>query len=252
MRQRIHNTLIVVDRYLWLMGDEIIPDSAKPRLESFYPPFVAGIDLPHQGIVDFYNLHNGISYTGKMASLYWIRAQVLQISSTGIRTLNALQWLDFKIGHQECSSSNGYLGDILHWVWCLLNHYIICHALQCYCIPESVVVVMFVEASNCPIDVIIVNNIDIHAVYYRTLPNTASCYYPTVMWKIYVFAQWRWGGSVSCGGHHRLRGKTTTGSALDGAVFDIAQILAYLVHNMSRSQLYLGFGHFGWLPFFGQ
>ena len=41
--------------------------------------------------------------------------------------------------------------------------------------------------------------------------------------------------------------------ALDGAVFDITQILAYLVHNMSRSQLYLGFGHFGWLPsFFGQ
>ena len=58
---------------------------------------------------------------------------------------------------------------------------------------------------------------------------------------------------VSCGGHHRPRRKTTTGSALDGAVFDIAQILAYLVHNMSRSQIYLGFGHFGWLPsFFGQ
>ena len=62
-----------------------------------------------------------------------------------------------------------------------------------------------------------------------------------------------WGCEVSCGGHHRPRGKTTTGSALDGAVFDIAQILAYLVHNMSRSQLYLGFGHFGWLSsFFGQ
>ena len=59
-----------------------------------------------------------------------------------------------------------------------------------------------------------------------------------------------WGCEVSCGGHHRLRGKTTTGSALDGAVFDIAQILAYLVHNVSRSQLYLGFGHFGWLPSF--
>ena len=43
------------------------------------------------------------------------------------------------------------------------------------------------------------------------------------------------------------------GSALDGTVSDITQILAYLVHNMSRSQLYLGFGHFGWLPsFFGQ
>ena len=59
-----------------------------------------------------------------------------------------------------------------------------------------------------------------------------------------------WGCEVFCGGHHRLRGKTTTGSALDGAVFDMAQILAYLVHNMSRSQLYLGFGHFGWLPSF--
>ena len=50
-----------------------------------------------------------------------------------------------------------------------------------------------------------------------------------------------WGCEVSCGGHHRPTGKTTTGSALDGAVFDIAQILAYQVHNMSRSQLYLGF-----------
>ena len=45
-------------------------------------------------------------------------------------------------------------------------------------------------------------------------------------------------------------GKTTTRSALDWAVFDITQILAYLVHNMSRSRLYLGFGHFGWLTFF--
>ena len=63
-----------------------------------------------------------------------------------------------------------------------------------------------------------------------------------------------WGCAVSCGGHHRRdhrpRGKTTTGSALDGAVFDIAEILAYLVHNMSRSQLYLGFGHFGCFPYF--
>ena len=54
-RQRIHNTLIAVDRYLRFMGDKTIPDSAEPRLESFYPPFVAGIDLPHQGVVDSYN-----------------------------------------------------------------------------------------------------------------------------------------------------------------------------------------------------
>ena len=60
-RQRIHNTLIVVDRYLRLMGDNTIPDSAEPRLESFYPAFVAGIDLPHQGVVDSYNLRMVIS-----------------------------------------------------------------------------------------------------------------------------------------------------------------------------------------------
>ena len=54
-RQRIHNTLIVVDWYLRLMGDKTILDSAEPRLESFYPPFVAGIDLPHQCVVDSYN-----------------------------------------------------------------------------------------------------------------------------------------------------------------------------------------------------
>ena len=59
-----------------------------------------------------------------------------------------------------------------------------------------------------------------------------------------------WGCEVSCGGHQRQSGKTTAGSALDGAVLDFIQILAYLVHNMSRSQLYLGFGHFGWLPSF--
>ena len=56
MRQIIHNTLIVVDRYLRLMGDKTIPDLAGPRLESFYAPFVTGIDLPHQRVVDSYNL----------------------------------------------------------------------------------------------------------------------------------------------------------------------------------------------------
>ena len=39
-----------------IMGDKTIPDSAEPRLESFYPPFAVGIDLPHQGVVDSYNL----------------------------------------------------------------------------------------------------------------------------------------------------------------------------------------------------
>ena len=69
-RQRIHNTLIVVDQYLRLMGDKTIPDSAEPRLESFYPPFVAGIDLPHQGVVDSYSLFENI-WNEAMTSLLW-------------------------------------------------------------------------------------------------------------------------------------------------------------------------------------
>ena len=55
-RQRIHNTLIVIDRYPRLTRDKMIPDSAEPRLESFYPSFIAGIDLPHQGVEDSYRL----------------------------------------------------------------------------------------------------------------------------------------------------------------------------------------------------
>ena len=38
--------------------------------------------------------------------------------------------------------------------------------------------------------------------------------------------------------------KITTVSPLGGAVFDFLQILAYLLQNMSRSQLYLGFDHY--------
>ena len=49
-----------------------------------------------------------------------------------------------------------------------------------------------------------------------------------------------WGCEVSCGGHHRQRGKTNTGSALDGAVLYFTQILAYLVHNMSKSNYIWG------------
>ena len=89
-----------------------------------------------------------------------------------------------------------------------------------------------------------------HGLYQATVNNHT---YERFEQRISTTIWGGWGCAVSCGRHHRLRGKNTTGSALDGAVFDIAQILACLVHNMSRSQVYLGFGHFGWLPsFFGQ
>ena len=45
------------------------------------------------------------------------------------------------------------------------------------------------------------------------------------------FPRGGWGCEVSCGGRHRRRGKTNTGSALDGAVLDFTKILAYLVHK---------------------
>ena len=58
--------MIVVDRYLRLMGDKTIPDSAEPRLESFYPPFVAGIDLPHQGVVDSIIIIHMVAYLSQV------------------------------------------------------------------------------------------------------------------------------------------------------------------------------------------
>ena len=48
-RQRIHNTLFVVDRYLRLMGDKTIPDSAEPRF------------IPHSSQVSIYHI-----------KVYWI------------------------------------------------------------------------------------------------------------------------------------------------------------------------------------
>ena len=52
--------LDVVDRYLRRMGDKTIPDEALPSLESFYPPWVAGIDLPQSRCCGFF-----VSFTNK-------------------------------------------------------------------------------------------------------------------------------------------------------------------------------------------
>ena len=52
--------LDVVDWYLRRMGDETIPDEAPPSLESFYPPWVAGIDLPQSRCCGFF-----VSFTNK-------------------------------------------------------------------------------------------------------------------------------------------------------------------------------------------
>ena len=52
---------------------------------------------------------------------------------------------------------------------------------------------------------------------------------------------------------HLFLGECSRNLVSHTAVLDFTQIMAYLVHNVSRTQLYLGFGHFGWLPsFFGQ
>ena len=46
--------LDVVYQYLRLMGDKMIPDEVPPSLESFYPPWIAGIDLPHPRCCGFF------------------------------------------------------------------------------------------------------------------------------------------------------------------------------------------------------
>ena len=50
----------VVDRYLRRMGVKTNPDEAPPSLESFYPPWVAGIDLPQSRCCGFF-----VSFTSK-------------------------------------------------------------------------------------------------------------------------------------------------------------------------------------------
>ena len=52
--------LDVVDRYLRQMGDKMIPDEAPPSLESFYPPWVPGNDLPQSKCCGFF-----VSFTNK-------------------------------------------------------------------------------------------------------------------------------------------------------------------------------------------
>ena len=52
--------LDVVDQYLRRMGDKTIPDEAPRSLESFYPPWVAGIDLPQSRCCGFF-----VSFTNK-------------------------------------------------------------------------------------------------------------------------------------------------------------------------------------------
>ena len=41
--------------YLRRMGDKTFPDEAPSRLESFYPPWVAGIDLPQSRCCGFFD-----------------------------------------------------------------------------------------------------------------------------------------------------------------------------------------------------
>ena len=55
-----------------LMGDKTIPDWAEPRLESFYPQFVAGIDLPYQVVVDSYRLvHLVVRDNRRVSEIDW-------------------------------------------------------------------------------------------------------------------------------------------------------------------------------------
>ena len=41
----------IIPWYLFLIGNETIPDLAQPHLKSFLCPFIVGIDLLHQGVI---------------------------------------------------------------------------------------------------------------------------------------------------------------------------------------------------------
>ena len=68
--------LDVVGRYLRRMGDKTIPDEAPPSLESFYPPWVAGIDLPQSRCCGFF-----VSFTNKYK---WRCILTLKHSNIGV------------------------------------------------------------------------------------------------------------------------------------------------------------------------
>ena len=103
---RIHYTLIAVDRYLRLMGDKTIPDSAEPRLESFYPPFIAGVDLPHQGVVvKFVADSYRTLCRGGSVSLY-IREHVRLTAKNDIGILNDIVESKFVEIDNKCSNDD--------------------------------------------------------------------------------------------------------------------------------------------------
>ena len=68
--------LDVVDRYLRRMEDKPISDEAPPSLESFYPPWVAGIDLPQSRCCGFF-----VSFTNKHK---WIDILMLKHGIIGV------------------------------------------------------------------------------------------------------------------------------------------------------------------------
>ena len=127
-RQRIQNTLIAVDRYLRLMGDKTIPDSAEPRLESFYPPFGAGIDLPHQGVVDSYNLYNGNPYTGK--------TYLMSVAGIAQCHYYAVSFLRNPHKRHPIAPPNGWAKGCLLWVQVLI--YVLLLSLK-YCMWYQII-----------------------------------------------------------------------------------------------------------------
>ena len=59
-KHRIHNTFVVVDEYLRIMGDKPILDSVEPLLERFYLS-----SLPHLGVVDSHKLSQAIGISSQ-------------------------------------------------------------------------------------------------------------------------------------------------------------------------------------------
>ena len=75
------------------------------------------------------------------------------MKSTGVLSSNQVQWPDFGIGNQQCSSSNGHQGDVRYWV-CLGGHlFPSLNESVCMCIYSFVfcvyILVMFLQVLGC-------------------------------------------------------------------------------------------------------
>ena len=69
-------------------------DSAELLLELFFQPFVAGVGLPHQGVVDSYNhTHNAVSLKCRQINLVYMISNASNVIIKDYDFFTKIHWL---------------------------------------------------------------------------------------------------------------------------------------------------------------